>query len=151
MPKDAYLKLSEEARTTWNKLDDDSKATILSSLTPDRKKPLPRFPQKSNATSAPKFTFAQLHEFVESYIDPRTEDSHHQTAESARLVNQAQAQAIDTGNIRNILSVPIENISNSKKTPVNKTGIDKPEAIINGTTYRAVSFHITSLYPAPTE
>ena len=87
MPKDAYLKLSEEARTTWNKLDDDSKATILSSLTPDRKKPPPRFPQKSNATHAPKFTFAQLHEFLESCSDPRIEDSHHEATKSARLIN----------------------------------------------------------------
>ena len=103
MPKDAYLKLFEEARTTWNELDDDSKATILSSITPDRNNPPPRFPQKINETSAPKSTFAQLHEFLESCSDPRIEDSHHETAEYARLVNQAQAQAIDAGDIRNIV------------------------------------------------
>ena len=63
MPKDACIKLSEEARITRNKLDDDSKSTNLSSLTFDRKMTPSRFPQKSNATSAPEFIFRSCMSF----------------------------------------------------------------------------------------
>ena len=37
MPKDVYLRISQNSKVAWNKLNDDSKAIILSSSKPTKK------------------------------------------------------------------------------------------------------------------
>ena len=69
----------------------------------------------------------------------RIEHSQDEVTDSTCLVNLDQAKELDSGDIRRILSIPNSLLEKNKKTQVNKTSIEKPDLVLDGTTYRAVN------------
>ena len=86
MPKGAYLKLSSSAKASWNKLDSEYKALILSS----HKYKTARLPSKPPfSDSKPALAVAELHEILEAqhehYDTNNPQDC--ETGECTRLAN----------------------------------------------------------------
>ena len=116
MPKEACLKLSPSARLTWNKLDADSKALILSARKCKADK-IPTKPPHKGDKGPNRFTLAELHELLSAQYEPNDDSTNHEQdeEESTRLVNFTQAKEVTPGNIRKILSVPNEKGHNNMK------------------------------------
>ena len=146
VPKEACLKLPPTARLVWNKLDPQSKAMILSAHEHKANKLPPKPPYKDN-TSSHEFTLADLHQLLDTQDNYNDVEITHEDddEESTRLANFSQAKELTTGDVRKILSVPNEKGHDiiKRKAQVNKTEVHKPDAVIDGTTYRAANIHVT--------
>ena len=146
MPKEAHLKLPPAARSTWNKLDSDSKALILLAHKQKADALPPKPPYKDNKSPS-RFALAELHQLLESqYESTEIESTPEDTDDDAtRLVNFSQAKEATPGDIRKLLSVPNKKGHDNVKgkAQVNASKVDKPEVVIDGATYRAANVHIT--------
>ena len=94
MHKDSCIKLLDNSKAERNKLNDDAKAIILSSVTPE-KMSSPKPLLKITILYAYKLAFAQSHELLESQCDSSIEDSQDEITDSNRLVNFVQAKDLD--------------------------------------------------------
>ena len=107
MTKEAYLKLLPSAKLSWNKLDPDSKALMLSSHKYKSQKPPPKPPCRDSKYKS-AFSLAALCQILEvQYEDHDANDPQEcETGECTQLVNFSQAKEVTSGDIRKILSVP---------------------------------------------